>query len=1070
MKLTAENARKLETGKGNGFNKVVKFFYEYRFVFLAFLTPLLLMSIAFSLSKGGAVAPYGGLKVWYESLKQSLDKAFPALGIPDVKPDTNPETMYGTRQMLVVDLWHQYYPFLADLQDKLQNGGSMLWTWSVGMGSNFIAMMSYYLLSPLNFFSVFVDKADLVQYLAIITTIKIGLAGAFTALAFKIMFRKNGLSLVIFSTMYALCSFTMGYYWCTIWLDTWALLPLVVAGTVCMLRDGKYKLFIISLAAAVVCNYYIGYFVCIAVVLTAIGYSVSRFESFKKCFKDLLRSVVCTGISLMLTAPVTITSYLALKNCYKSTSGFPTRFDINIGTDNNKGVFEAFHQVISNTLAYVDPTSKEGLPNVACGTLCLILLAVFFCCRKIKLGEKIFCANLLVFFIASFIFRPLDYMWHGFHYPNMLPYRFSFLFAFLLIYMSYRAYTNMRPGDVIEVLVGGAVFGLVLYGYFLRGTPLESGETAIKGSVFSAKVLAASIATGILMLIILLLYVTKLSPRRVTTAILCLVVIGEMCVVANIGTLTVGDTQMSSYPEKEESVNILIDKAESLSKDEKDFWRMEFTTTQTLNDGALNGINGVSVFNSMANANITKYVEYLGGAGWPAGNRYAYFQSSPVTNVLFNIKYLIARNGSCLDTVYMERIHSDGSAGLYENTVYLPQGFLTNPELSQFKLMDWPNGNQGNVDNPFLNQMEFWKLATGIQEPLYTQLPLVDQGHDTNLTVSNVPGQSDGHYSVQTSQNSSSLKLKFNFYPKEDSLLFCYMKVGNRNGDGSVLKNETNLGSINTQTPHIRSMGYYKGGYNPQQAEYKTAEEGEKADKASLTFNVDLSTTSSTSVRVFCYALNMDVFERGLAVLSESTLQVEKISDTSIEGTVNANRNGILYTSIPYEKGWKAEVDGVEVEMVPVGDAMCAVNLTKGTHTVRFSYVPDGFVIGIIAFVIGLVLFILIIVFSSKKMKNNPVKKAVVWLFDPKVNSECTPLFQRLLSKITKKSEVPFEEKKEEAVTEVLATPVSEEIVENTSEIGTINSDEFENTEISSEKEENFSEETDISDISETEK
>ena len=41
---------------------------------------------------------------------------------------------YGTEQILVTDLWHQYYPFLVDFQDKLQEGGSLLWTWKSGGG------------------------------------------------------------------------------------------------------------------------------------------------------------------------------------------------------------------------------------------------------------------------------------------------------------------------------------------------------------------------------------------------------------------------------------------------------------------------------------------------------------------------------------------------------------------------------------------------------------------------------------------------------------------------------------------------------------------------------------------------------------------------------------------------------------------------------------------------------------------------------------------------------------------------------------------------------------------------
>ena len=35
---------------------------------------------------------------------------------------------FGTNQIHATDLWHQYYPFMVDYQDKLQEGGSLLWT------------------------------------------------------------------------------------------------------------------------------------------------------------------------------------------------------------------------------------------------------------------------------------------------------------------------------------------------------------------------------------------------------------------------------------------------------------------------------------------------------------------------------------------------------------------------------------------------------------------------------------------------------------------------------------------------------------------------------------------------------------------------------------------------------------------------------------------------------------------------------------------------------------------------------------------------------------------------------
>ena len=55
-----------------------------------------------------------------------------AFGLMDVSPFGK-----ATKQILVTDLWHQYYPFLVDFQDRLQNGQDLYWSWSVGGGVNY---------------------------------------------------------------------------------------------------------------------------------------------------------------------------------------------------------------------------------------------------------------------------------------------------------------------------------------------------------------------------------------------------------------------------------------------------------------------------------------------------------------------------------------------------------------------------------------------------------------------------------------------------------------------------------------------------------------------------------------------------------------------------------------------------------------------------------------------------------------------------------------------------------------------------------------------------------------------
>ena len=55
---------------------------------------------------------------------------------------------FGEETFLRTDMYHQYAPFFSEFQYKLTHGGSLLYSWDVGMGVNFSALYAYYLASP----------------------------------------------------------------------------------------------------------------------------------------------------------------------------------------------------------------------------------------------------------------------------------------------------------------------------------------------------------------------------------------------------------------------------------------------------------------------------------------------------------------------------------------------------------------------------------------------------------------------------------------------------------------------------------------------------------------------------------------------------------------------------------------------------------------------------------------------------------------------------------------------------------------------------------------------------------
>ena len=69
----------------------------------------------------------------------------------------------GENQIAVIDMYHQYVPFLGELQSKLQSGGSLFYTWNGAGGSNFWNLLAYYGASPLNLILVLFPKKFLME-------------------------------------------------------------------------------------------------------------------------------------------------------------------------------------------------------------------------------------------------------------------------------------------------------------------------------------------------------------------------------------------------------------------------------------------------------------------------------------------------------------------------------------------------------------------------------------------------------------------------------------------------------------------------------------------------------------------------------------------------------------------------------------------------------------------------------------------------------------------------------------------------------------------------------------------
>ncbi len=857
------------------------------FIILAFVVPFVLMTTAFAIMK---VSPF------------------------------------GDQQILVTDLWHQYYPFLVDFQDKLKHGESLFWSWTQGGGVNYFALMSYYLASPLNFFTVFIPSDWLREFLMFSVVIKVACAGMFMAIFLRSVYKKNDVSLCFFGCCFSFCAFFMGYYWNTIWLDTVCITPLVALGIVKLLTENKFRLFTITLTLSLLTNYYIGLFTCIFVLLIFIAYSIVKWDGAKNFFKKLVTTGVFSLIAIGMTAFFLLPAYFGLQNTNATGSTFPSTFAINIGATNDLlGVLEALKQILSNFITFISPATKEAdaLPNIACGTASIVLGILFLTCKKISVKEKVVDVCLLFFMMISCVIRQLDYIWHGFHFTNMIPYRFSYLISFVLVVMAYRAFTMIdlsTSWDILLAALGSALIILLAVGTQETYTIVA---TAIIAFVFC---------------VVLLLYTRRIVPKTVVTILLAVIVIGESGVTAYIGVKTTSVTSTADYPRGEAITEQTIDYMNSLEENTSELWRAEMTSTQTLNDASLNKYNGLSMFNSMANVDMTRFFENFGLMGWKSGNRYTYAESSPVANMFLNLKYLISRDGSYNNTYDLSEQYSAGNQKLLKNEHYIPMGFMTKSELAS-----WQENDNEDQFNPFDTQAEFFRLATGIEESVYTPLEVVSQGHFDGSKFS-VTKTDYGLYQMSCLDSSATPYVKWNYTAPEDGYYMMYADIDG--GDNvTVMQNDVSQPkSYDMGRSYIACIGYFN-----------------KGDKISV--YSQLEQNQSGSARVYVNLFNEDVFEQGYEILSRDVMKTTKLSENEMQGTIDVTNDGLFYTSVPYEEGWTAYVDGEKVDITPVGGSLVAFNLSSGTHDIRLVYYPKGFSVGLTASVICLAAFVFVCVY-----------------------------------------------------------------------------------------------------------
>ncbi|MCD6323011.1 MAG: YfhO family protein [Clostridiales bacterium] len=820
---------------------------------------------------------------------------------------------FGSNSVLVLDLNAQYIYYYEAFRDAILNGGSFLYSFSRTLGGEFIGILAYYLASPFSLVLLIFPKEFITEAILCIILLKVGFSSVTFALYLKHSRGAKNLNILMFSIMYALMSFMIVQTMNPMWLDGLVLLPLIFLGVERLINSGKFFLLVISLSLLFVSNYYIGYMTGIFTFVYFFYFLLgkSNISKFKEKIKKTAMFFGSATVSVGLAAWLLIPTYYSLsmgKLEFTSPSFIPIQ---------KVDIFDLLIKLLPVTY---DSVNYQGFPFIFSGTIILLLTTYYFINKKINSRDKIAAASFIGIMVACFMVSTLDVVIHGFQFPNWLNFRYSFIFSFFLICIAYDAFVNMQ--GISKKNIAGVAFALVML------------ISLIGKFQYEFLVIEKSIWVGILLIVIfsVLLSLMLMGKRKLLINILLIVIISiEMG--ANAYVIIQGaddEVYYSDRPSYRDYFDRLNPLADYIKRNDDSFYRAETVIRRTVNDPMALGLYGVSHSSSVLNADIITMLHKIGLASQEHWTRYK--GSTIMADSLLGIKYIISENEVANQ---YETIYSQNDLNIYENQFVLPIAFVADKAISTLEL---------DSTDPFINQNALFSSLLGQEYTDYFKL-----NHIKEIVFENMDAfQQEGYVSYSAINPGLNAHIEYILESAENNEMYMYL-----------------------YSEYPRKVNIW---LNKEYVD--TFYEYESHCIMPLKSHPDEETVSLITTPIegeyflnnnMFYYLDTPLFEAGIQTLKEKNIEINKISDRHIRIKAQANTGELLFTTIPFEKGWRILINGNSVKPIKVLDSLMAIELEEGVQDIDMKFSPTGLAIGRVISAISLIVLLIYGIVAKKK-------------------------------------------------------------------------------------------------------
>lgn len=846
--------------------------------------------------------------------------------------------------------------FISHFKDNIFNGGISLFRFDIGLGSDMINHYSYYsLFDPLMLIAYIIPLKHVEASYYILIILRLYLTGvAGILLAKKLDIKKHNALLTVGILFVFNVAVLFSAFRHPMFINGPMYFALIIYGYEKLKRKESPVVLILSVFFGFISQFYI-------LIYTTFGFIVFELIDFlrdykKSKIKDFIKYNLYYFLGVMLGGFVLFTQvYATLSGARLGSKGFE--------------LYQALDYaaiILSNIIPAAGDHYTAGIGNFFVFIICLYVLYN----EKKKSTYKIFfiiLISLSLSAIFSYLINMASYVVNRWMYLIILP-------ASIIVGKYIEDNQEVDETNLTKSL--RILYTLIIYGIFFVIAHALTLTNISDTALILIDIALVVIALFLSFKVMKINFVSKTFKKILSSSNLYKYVIYNSLVVTLLVsgiycfTLTPKNALNTYYEDKDLYKDVLVG---------DEFFRVEQDTyvagvKDFSNDGIYYGYASTSSYNSMTSGSVLEFIKEYNVVNNNNSVGYNGFNNRTRLLAINHVKYVIIRESdditppygfsylNSIDVIkYDENLYMHNTGGnalkdsegnlVYEKAnIYVNNLFLNFGVVFKDYLTDEDTKDLNSVEKELLllNTIvldEDTDKISKYNQDLSQDKVIVSEFETNNLEVvgKGIKASKDGTLSFKIPVvEDKEVYIEVSGIESVDykkSFRTTYAAKDNK----EIVQNYGYTSSMYIENKnHLVNLGYY---------------ENEEDLEVTISFEEGIY----EFVNIGYYLIDTNELEEDINLLNTNGLKDVEFSASCIKGKIDTEVNGYMYLSIPYSKGFKAFIDGKEVELLKANKGYMAVYVDSDDAELIVEYTTPGLEIGLFISALALIIFALIV-------------------------------------------------------------------------------------------------------------